>query len=201
MLNALKTYLINLPGYNAEKKGRQVSQVLEEALSYSFDRHILNSAGIERFPDKQYQMVRLGIGLHGIGADSALIPASSYRSSISQVSRVKKGESIGYSRAGKAESDLLVATIPVGYADGMDRRLGNGVGRVWLGGALVPTIGNICMDMCMIDVSGMDVAEGDEVELFGKMLPVQDVARLAGTIPYEILTSIPERVKRVYLQE
>ncbi len=183
------------------RRFEQISQVLEEALSHSFDRHILNSAGIERFPDKQYQMVRLGIGLHGIGAEKALIPASSYRSSISQVSRVKKGESIGYSRAGKAESDLLVATIPVGYADGMDRRLGNGVGRVWLGGALVPTIGNICMDMCMIDVSGMDVAEGDEVELFGKMLPVQDVARLAGTIPYEILTSIPERVKRVYLQE
>jgi len=83
----------------------------------------------------------------------------------------------------------------------MDRRLGKGTGRVWIAGALVPTIGNICMDMCMIDVSGLDVVEGDEVELFGKNLPVQDVARMAGTIPYEILTSVPERVKRVYLQE
>ncbi len=178
-----------------------VSGLLEKSLSASFDRHILNSAGIERFPDKQYQMVRLGIGLHGIGANTALVPAGSYRSSISQINRVKKGETIGYSRAGKAASDLLVATIPVGYADGMDRRLGKGTGRVWIAGALVPTIGNICMDMCMIDVSGLDVVEGDEVELFGKNLPVQDVARMAGTIPYEILTSVPERVKRVYLQE
>lgn len=183
------------------RRFEHVSGLLEKGLGTSFDRHILNSAGIERFPDKQYQMVRLGIGLHGIGTNMALVPAGSYRSSISQINRVKKGETIGYSRAGKAEADLLVATIPVGYADGMDRRLGQGTGRVWIKGALVQTIGHICMDMCMIDVSGMNVAEGDEVELFGKNLPVQDVARMAGTIPYEILTSVPERVKRVYLQD
>ncbi len=179
----------------------RISGLLGETLGYPFDRHILNSAGIERFPDAQYQMVRLGIGLHGIGTDPGLVPASSYRSSVSQTRRVRKGESIGYSRAGKADSDLIVATIPVGYADGMDRRLGNGNGRVWIAGTLVPTIGNICMDMTMIDVTGLDVSEGDEVELFGKNLPVREVSGMAGTIPYEILTSIPERVKRVYLQE
>ena len=178
----------------------RISSLIEEALMYPFDRHILNSAGIERFPDAQYQMVRLGIGLHGIGPNSVLVPAGSYKSSISQIARVKKGETIGYSRAGKAETDRVVATIPVGYADGMDRRLGRGQGCAWIAGTLVPTIGNICMDMTMLDVTGLDVAEGDLVELFGKNLTVQEVARLAGTIPYEILTSIPERVKRVYLQ-
>jgi len=114
---------------------------------------------------------------------------------------VKKGETIGYSRRGKAGSDRLVATLRVGYADGMDRRLGNGVGAVWINGSMAPTIGNICMDMTMIDVTGMEVEEGDQVELFGKNLTVREVAQKAGTIPYEILTSIPERVKRVYLQE
>lgn len=179
----------------------KISGIIGGALEYAFDRHILNSAGIARFPGAQYQMVRLGIGLHGIGADPALIPAGSYRSTISQIRKVESGETIGYSRAGKAESDLQIATIPLGYADGMDRRLGNGRGRVWIAGRLAPTIGNICMDMTMIDVTGLEVSEGDEVEVFGKNLSAQEVAGLAGTIPYEILTSIPERVKRVYLQE
>jgi len=179
----------------------RITMILKEALGASFDMHILNSAGIERFPGKQYQMVRLGIGLHGIGSDQNLLPAGTYLSTVSQIRRVKRGETIGYSRAGKAEKDLMVATIPVGYADGMDRRLGNGVGKVWISGKLVPTLGNICMDMTMVDVSGLNVKEGDEVELFGKNLSVKEVASLAGTIPYEILTSIPERVKRVYLQE
>ena len=179
----------------------RVAAGLSEALDGSFDRHVLNSAGIERFPEAQYQMVRLGIGLHGIGAGQPLAPASSYRTTVSQVRKVRKGDTIGYSRSGKAESDRLVATIPVGYADGMDRRLGNGAGCVWINGFTAPTIGNICMDMAMIDVTGKEVAEGDQVELFGKNLTVTEVARMAGTIPYEILTSIPERVKRVYLQE
>ncbi|MEN8156221.1 MAG: bifunctional UDP-N-acetylmuramoyl-tripeptide:D-alanyl-D-alanine ligase/alanine racemase [Bacteroidota bacterium] len=174
---------------------------LSESLEISVGRHLLNSAGIERFPQAQFQMVRLGIGLHGVGGGKGLVPSSTYKTSISQVRGVEKGETIGYSRSGKAASDMLVATIPVGYADGMDRRLGNGAGSVWINGVAVPTIGNICMDMTMIDVTGMKVAEGDGVELFGKNLAVKEVARWAGTIPYEILTSIPERVKRVYLQE
>jgi alanine racemase len=180
-----------------EKMSRFIGDHVPEA----FDRHLLNSSGIERFPDSQYQMVRLGIGIHGIGQGDRLMPASTYKTTISQLRKVKKGDTVGYSRSGVADADLLVATLPVGYADGMDRRLGNGRGKVWVSGQAVPTIGNICMDMTMIDVSGLEVAEGDEVELFGKHLPVTELAAMAGTIPYEILTSVPERVKRVYLQE
>jgi len=179
----------------------RVSGRLADSLEVPFIRHVLNSAGIERFPDAQYQMVRLGIGLHGIGQGKQLTPASSYMTTISQVRMVKKGETIGYSRSGKAGSDRLVATLRVGYADGMDRRLGNGIGSVRINGVSAPTIGNICMDMTMVDVTGIDAVEGDQVEIFGKNLTVKEVAQMAGTIPYEILTSIPERVKRVYLQE
>jgi alanine racemase len=179
----------------------RITARISEALDYKFDRHILNSAGIERFSGSQFEMVRLGIGLHGIGTGKSLVPASTYRTMISQVRKVKKGETVGYSRSGRTLSDTMVATLPVGYADGIDRRLGNGSGRVWIKGVRVPTIGNVCMDMTMVDVSGLDVAEGDEVELFGKNITVSEVARMAGTIPYEILTSIPERVKRIYLQE
>ena len=170
-------------------------------IGYPVDRHVLNSSGIERFPEARFQMVRLGIGLHGIGQGTQLVPVSSYRTRVSQVRVVKEGESVGYSRKGRTGRKSLIATIPVGYADGMDRRLGNGTGTVWINGTTVPTIGNICMDMTMIDVTGLEVSEGDEVELFGKNQLVTEVARQAGTIPYEILTSIPERVKRVYLQE
>lgn len=179
----------------------RITSALSEALHEPFLRHVLNSSGIERFPDAQYQMVRLGIGLHGIGQGKSLIPASSYRTTISQIRKVKKGDTIGYSRKGTAVSDRVIATLPVGYADGMDRRVGNGAGRVYIKGTSVPTIGEICMDMTMIDVTGLEISEGDEVEIFGKNLQVSEVARVARTIPYEILTSIPERVKRVYLQE
>ncbi|MCK5134339.1 MAG: bifunctional UDP-N-acetylmuramoyl-tripeptide:D-alanyl-D-alanine ligase/alanine racemase [Bacteroidales bacterium] len=178
-----------------------ITSRLSDALKEPFDKHLLNSAGIERFRDAQYDMVRLGIGLHGIGLGKNLIPASSFITTISQVRAVKEGETIGYSRAGVASQDSRIATIPVGYADGMNRRLGNGVGMVWINGVNAPTIGNICMDMTMIDVTGLDVSEGDEVEIFGKYQLVTELANQAGTIPYEILTAIPERVKRVYLQE
>jgi alanine racemase len=167
----------------------------------SFLRHILNSAGIERFPDAQYDMVRLGIGLHGIGNGSMLKVASSYKTIVSQVRTVDAGETVGYSRSGLTRRESTIATIPVGYADGFSRRLGNGAGKVFVNGQVAPTIGDICMDMAMIDVTGLDVSEGDTVELFGKQQPVSELARQAGTIPYEILTAVPERVKRVYLQE
>jgi len=165
------------------------------------DLHILNSAGIERFPEAQFGMVRLGIGLHGIGGTGDLIPVSSFKTTISQVRTVPGGESVGYSRSGFTERPSRIATIPVGYADGLNRRLGNGTGRVWVGAVSAPIIGDICMDMTMIDVTGINVLEGDTVEIFGKQQRVTEVAKQAGTIPYEILTSIPERVKRVYLQE
>jgi alanine racemase len=179
----------------------RMTALFSRELSLSFERHVLNSAGIERFTEAAYEMVRLGIGLHGIGEAKELLPASSFKTSISQVRIVRKGETIGYSREGVAERLSSVATIPVGYADGMNRRLGNGAGSVWIKGLAAPTIGSICMDMTMIDVTGMEVSEGDEVEIFGKNQHVSMLAKQAGTIPYEILTSIPERVKRVYLQE
>jgi len=179
----------------------QMSQFLMRELGHPMKRHVLNSAGIERFPDLQFDMVRLGIGLHGVGLSSSLRPVSSFKTTVSQVRTVPAGESVGYSRKGKTKKQSRIATIPVGYADGFHRSLGNGKARVSVRGELVPTMGEICMDMTMIDVSGTDVSEGDQVEVFGKEQALADLAKLAGTIPYDILTSIPERVKRVYLQE
>ncbi|HDS07624.1 MAG TPA: bifunctional UDP-N-acetylmuramoyl-tripeptide:D-alanyl-D-alanine ligase/alanine racemase [Bacteroides sp.] len=179
----------------------RMAAIFSSFLEAPFDRHVLNSSGIERFPDAQYEMVRLGIGLHGIGRPPALMPSSSFKTRISQLRKVKAGDTVGYSRAGKLDRDSLIATLPVGYADGLNRKLGNGAGKVWVSGWLVPTVGNICMDMTMIDVTGLEVSEGQEVEIFGRHQSVADLARQCGTIPYEVLTSVPSRVKRVYLQE
>jgi len=179
----------------------QRCSIMTKALGFTFQRHILNSAGIERFPDAQYDMVRLGIGLHGIGLNSALKVVSSFKTTVSQLRSLDAGETVGYSRRGVMKRKGIVATIPVGYADGFHRSLGNGAGKVYIHGKVAPTIGDICMDMAMIDVTGIATSEGDTVELFGKQQTVSELARQAGTIPYEILTSIPERVKRVYLQE
>lgn len=179
----------------------QMSEILSMGIGTPLKRHVLNTAGIERFSDFQFDMVRLGIGLHGIGASSLLKPVSSFKTIISQVRTVPAGESVGYSRKGVTGRISRIATIPVGYADGLHRNLGNGQGKVFVRDAWVPTIGEICMDMTMIDVTGTDVSEGDVVEIFGKEQKVSDLAKQAGTIPYDILTSIPERVKRVYLQE
>jgi len=179
---------------------RAASQ-LRQDLGYAFRRHILNSAGIERFPQAQYELVRLGIGLHGISTRKKLEAVSTFRTVISQVRELKKGETVGYSRAGIMEKDGTIAVIPVGYADGLDRRLGRGIGTVLVNGKIAPVIGNICMDMTMIDISGLKVKEGDEVEIFGKRNAVSEMAERMGTIPYEVLTGIPERVKRIYIQE
>lgn len=179
----------------------RIAALLAGEAQSGFLSHILNSAGIERFPEAQYDMVRLGIGLHGIGVATGLHPAGTFKTTISQIRTVKNGETVGYSRSGRIGRDSRIATIPVGYADGLNRNLGNGAGQVWINGTFAPTVGNICMDMTMIDVTGLDVAEGDSVEIFGKHQPVHLLARQSGTIPYEVLTSIPERVKRVYLQE
>ena len=178
-----------------------MSSRLSEMSGTTFTRHILNSSGIERFPDAQFEMVRLGIGLHGIGAHGSLKAVSTFLTTVSQLRTVPAGESVGYQRSGVTTRQSTIATIPVGYADGFHRSLGNGAGTVYVNGQKAPTIGEICMDMAMIDVTGLDVKEGDVVELFGKQQTVSEMARQAGTIPYEILTSVPERVKRVYLQE
>lgn len=183
------------------RKFEEMSSHLSEALGITFKRHILNSSGIERFPEAQFDMVRLGIGLHGVGENSSLKVVSSFLTTVSQLRDLEAGESVGYQRSGFTREPSTIATIPVGYADGFHRSLGNGAGTVYVNGRSAPTIGEICMDMAMIDVSGLDVSEGDVVELFGKHQTVSELARQAGTIPYEILTSVPERVKRVYIQE
>jgi len=167
--------------------------------------HILNSAGIVRFPDAQMDMVRLGISLYGVSSikddDANLENVSTLKSIISQIKKIKAGETIGYNRAGKAEKDMTIAIIPVGYADGLSRKLSNGIGRLYIDGKPVSITGNVCMDMCMVDITGLDAKEGDEVIVFGKDHPITELARDLETIPYEVLTNISRRVKRVYYHE
>lgn len=177
-------------------------QKIASAFPYKIDRHILNSAGIERFPENQMEMVRLGIGLYGVSATSLpLQNISTFKSIVSQVKDAVPGESVGYSRKEKISRETSIAVIPVGYADGLDRKLGNRNGQAWIKGKSVPVIGNICMDMLMLDVTGIDVQPGDEVEFFGPHIPLTKVAEWSGTIAYEILTGISQRVKRIYLYE
>jgi alanine racemase len=179
-----------------------LSEKITRAFPYKIDRHILNSAGIERFPEKQFEMVRLGIGLYGISATGLpLQNISTFKSTVSQVKKVSPGETIGYGRKGKIDRESEIAIVPVGYADGLDRKLSNGTGQARVNGQRVPITGTICMDMLMLDVTGKNVSAGDEVEFFGPHLSVSEVAEKAGTIPYEILTGISQRVKRVYLFE
>lgn len=174
-------------------------------LDYPVLKHVLNSSGILRFPEAQYDMVRLGIGLHGIAAtpheQRQMQMVSTLKTTISQIRQVKQGETIGYSRAGSAVRDMTVATVGIGYADGLNRRLGNGAGYMMVMGQKAPVIGNVCMDMTMIDITGIPAREGTEVIVFGSSPTILDIARITGTIPYEVLTGISGRVKRVYFQE
>ena len=166
-------------------------------------RHILNSAGIERFPQFQFDMVRLGIGLYGVSsfAQDKICNVSTLKTTISQIREVEESETVGYGRKGIVNMVSRIATVPVGYADGFDRRMGNGTGRVIINGKFAPVIGNVCMDMTMIDITGIEASEGDVVIIFGKDNPVSDIAERIGTIPYEVLTSVSERVKRIYISE
>ena len=177
--------------------------ILEQHLGYTFIKHILNSAGAQRFTDEQFDMVRLGIGMHGITAvpNQMLIPTIQLKTVISQIKQLKASETVGYSRKGKLLKNTRIATVPIGYADGYSRKLGNGVGTMLINGDHAPTIGNICMDMTMLDISDIEVEEGDEVIVFGEGYPVSKLAQAAQTIPYEILASMSARVKRVYFQE
>ncbi|MCQ2153613.1 MAG: alanine racemase [Bacteroidales bacterium] len=172
-----------------------------EALGYKPMWHILNSAGIERFTEYQFDMVRLGIGIYGVSAleGKTLCPVASLKVRILQIKTLKREDgTIGYSRRGVIPQDgMRLATIPVGYADGIDRRLGCGRAGFGVKGRICPTVGNICMDMCMIDVSGTDAAVGDTVTVFGDRPTVGDLARILDTIPYEVLTSVPRRIERV----
>ena len=184
---------------------KKLSDNIQEAFDYKILRHILNSAGISRFPKDQFDMVRLGISMYGIATDpqlkNELQNVSTLRSSISQIKTVKPGATVGYSRQFKAEEERKIATVPVGYADGLSRLLSNGKANLVLHGKKVPIIGNICMDMCMVDITGLEAHEGDKVEIFGEQQPVTVLSAQMGTIPYEILAGISRRVKRVYFQE
>jgi len=180
--------------------------LISEGIGYRPLRHILNSGGIERFPQAQMDMVRLGIGLYGIGATGGfskrLKPVLSLKATISQIKQVTPGTTIGYGRRGQADQDKRIATISIGYADGLLRAAGNGRFSVLAGGKRAPIIGSVCMDMCMIDITQVpDAKEGDEIEIFGDNLPVTELAAALQTIPYEVFTCISPRVKRVYVQE
>ena len=185
---------------------KQVSLLIEKELGYNLLRHVANSAAILRHPQMQLEMVRLGIGLYGV--DSAvsgqldLEPVATLKSTVAQIRHLKAGETVGYNRKGVIEKDSMIATVSIGYADGFSRRLGNGVGKIWVREQLAPVVGTVCMDMTMIDVTGIPgIKQGDEVIVFGRQIPIQDLANWAGTIPYEIMTGISERVKRVYYEE
>ncbi len=179
--------------------------LLQEGLGYKPLRHILNSAGIVRFSEHKFDMVRLGIGLYGVEVNRleqrALQQIGTFKTVVSQVKHLPAGETIGYSRMGVLSKPSTIATIAIGYADGYDRRFGKGVGKVLINGVLCPVVGNVCMDMTMVDATGVAVQEGDEVIIFGNDLPIYQLAQQIGTIPYELLTGISERVKRVFYKE
>ena len=176
---------------------------LQEAFPYPILRHICNSAGIERFPERQLDMVRLGLGLYGIDScdNRTINNVSTLRTTILQIHDVKAGESVGYSRRTVLERDSRIASIPIGYADGLNRLLGNRHGFCLVNGKKAEYVGNICMDVCMIDVTGIPCEEGDLVTIFGEGLSPSELASRCGTIPYEILTGIAPRVKRIYFED
>jgi alanine racemase len=176
---------------------------IRAATGYPFLRHILNTSGILRFPEYQFDMVRPGIGLYGAGIYNGidLKPASRFKTRISQVKNIPAGDPVGYGCADVSDKERIIAIMPVGYADGLNRRLGNKTGSIFIKGRKVPLIGNICMDMCMADITGSDAGEGDEAEIFGQNISINELADQCDTIPYEILTSIPGRVKRVFFRE
>lgn len=178
---------------------------LSDAIGYKPLYHILNSAGIERFPEYQFDMVRLGIGIYGVSAlpGDHLSTVASFKCKILQIKTLKPEDgTIGYGRHGRISPEgTVIATIPVGYADGVDRHLSCGKGYFTVNGHRVPTIGNICMDMCMLDVTGTDAKVGDTVTIFGEDPKITDLAAILGTIPYEVLTSVPRRIQRIVVHK
>ncbi len=182
---------------------QKICDRLKEGLRTDFLMHILNSAGIERFTEARFDMVRLGIGLYGFGCGKIekLRNVVTLKSYISQIKPVARSETIGYNRAGSLRRDGRIGVIPIGYADGLNRHLSNRKGKMMINGQMAPIVGNICMDMCMVDLTDIQAEEGDEVEVFGDDYPLTNLARQLDTIPYEILTSISRRVARVYFKE
>ncbi|MFM9008549.1 MAG: alanine racemase, partial [Bacteroidota bacterium] len=184
---------------------REMSDTLCSHFQYPILRHLLNSSGILRFPEAQFDMVRLGIGLHGVAGTEheqrQLQPVATLKTTISQIKQVHPGETVGYGRRGTAEREMTIATVGIGYADGLSRKFGNGVGSMFVAGKLAPIVGSVCMDMTMIDITGIQAREGSEVVVFGQEPDILHLSRQLDTIPYEVLTGISERVKRVYFHE
>lgn len=184
----------------------KMSGALAAALPYNIIRHTANSAAIERFPEAHFDMCRLGLGLYGYGYchNEELQPVATLKTRIVQLRQRHAGDTIGYGRSEALKRDSLVATIPIGYADGLDRHLGNGSWSMLVRGRKAATIGRICMDSCMIDVTGIEgVVEGDEVTIFSPMAgnTPEDMAEVLGTISYEVISTIAARVKRIYVRE
>jgi alanine racemase len=180
------------------------SQKLQAAFVHKIIRHMDNSAAIEHFPERQLDMCRLGLGLYGydpMGHGASLIPVSTLKTTILQLRQVPKDETVGYSRRGILTRDSVIAAIPIGYADGLNRHLGRGACYCLVNGQKAPYVGNICMDVAMIDVTDIPCQEGDMVEIFGEHLPATTLSDVLDTIPYEVLTSVSSRVKKVYFQD
>ena len=178
---------------------------LQRVLSYNFIRHIVNTSAISRHPDLHMDMVRLGIGMYGIDGKASmqkkLKNVSTLITTIAQVKKVKAGENIGYGGNSILEKDSEIATVRIGYADGYPRALSNGIGKMYVQYKLVPVVGNVCMDMTMLDVTGINCKEGEKVIVFGEQLPIQQIAEWCNTISYEIMTGVSQRVKRIYFEE
>ena len=183
----------------------RMSEAIVQAFPYKIIRHLLNTAGVSRFTDYQYDMVRLGIGIYGVAVcdedRGKLHNVMSLKSTIKQIKELQPGETVGYGRNGKIMRPSRIAIIPMGYADGLRRQLGNGNAYFWVNGKAAPIIGNVCMDLCMIDVTGIDCQEDDTAVLFDDNHPVEAIAEACDTIPYEIMTRISQRVKRIYVKE
>ena len=181
------------------------SKMIVDAFPHKVLRHILNTAGITRFTQYQFDMVRLGIGLYGVPTckadEGVLETVVSLKTTINQIKEIPAGDSIGYNRHGRATHDMRIGIVPIGYADGLSRLLGNGNCHFFVKGQPVPIVGDICMDMCMLDLTGIEAEEGDTVVIFDAEHPINDIARACQTIPYEVMTRISQRVKRVYYQE
>ncbi len=183
----------------------EMGNTIQDALGYPILMHILNSAGITRFPESQFDMVRLGIGLYGISFNpeeqKLLQNVGILKSIISQIKQIPKNDTIGYGRKAFASKEMKIAIVPIGYADGLNRKLGNGTGKMMINGHYAPIIGSVCMDMCMLDITDIEAKEGDEVIIFNDHVSINTMAENLDTIPYEILTSVSRRVKRVYYYE
>ena len=181
------------------------SRMIVDAFPYKVLRHILNTAGITRFTQYQFDMVRLGIGLYGVPTckqdEGVLETVVSLKTTINQIKEVPAGDSIGYNRHGRAVHDMRIGIVPIGYADGLSRLLGNGNGKFYINNRPVPIVGDICMDMCMLDLTDVEAQEGDTVVIFDAEHSINDIAKACQTIPYEVMTRISQRVKRVYYQE